>query len=600
MLQRFPIRVKLAIALAVPLLALLVVAVFEALNTRSSASEIDQQADLATTAIGIESLPSSLEDERNSAAIYLVGLENTPGLEFKDNATARADTDESLAEFQAFLRRRGGAAEEAYRPALEGMAAELAALRQQVDEFTGERRTQNIDFTRQVFDGYTALLTPLFDTNRQVALEVDNPELRRGAQLIDMAARQTDLLARIVVSVFMAELGGEHADNRVSSPAEVAELSALFAEYKDNEETINTKATGDYRRLQQDLMATPHLQQFNELVEDALGTGTPGITQIIEAANGPSDGENGYAVFRRRVGEELQSEANRLKSDASRNVWAFWFLAVVAIIVAGFATWWVSRSITRPLRSLTRQATEMANHRLPDAVLDILDTPLGDDVTVPQVEPITVNTRDEVADVAEALNTVQDSALDLAVEQAVLRRNIADSFVNLGRRNQNLLGRQLDFITELEHNETDPDTLANLFRLDHLATRVRRNAESLLVLAGIDPPRKWAAPVRITDTIRAALGEVEDYQRVTVRQVEPATVMGSAAADLAHLLAELIENALIFSPPDQTVEIRGRAQPAGYTLAIIDSGLGMPPDELARANRRLAGAESFTIAPSKY
>jgi hypothetical protein len=129
---------------------------------------------------------------------------------------------------------------------------------------------------------------------------------------------------------------------------------------------------------------------------------------------------------------------------------------------------------------------------------------------------------------------------------------------------------------------------------------MRRNAESLLVLAGIDPPRKWTAPVRVTDAIRAALGEVEDYQRVTVRAVEPTTVLGSAAADLAHLLAELIENALIFSPPDQTVEIRGRVQPAGYTLAVIDSGLGMPPEELARANRRLAGAESFTIAPSKY
>ena len=203
----------------------------------------------------------------------------------------------------------------------------------------------------------------------------------------------------------------------------------------------------------------------------------------------------------------------------------------------------------------------MAEQRLPAAVTDILETPLGDDVTVPTVDPIQVNTRDEVADVADALNTVQDSALDLAVEQAVLRRNIADSFVNLGRRNQNLLGRQLDFITELEANETDPDTLSNLFRLDHLATRMRRNAESLLVLAGIEPPRQWAAPVRLTDVIRAALGEVEDYQRVTVRGVEPATIIGSAAADLAHLLAELIENALVFSPPDQTVDIRGRLRP---------------------------------------
>jgi signal transduction histidine kinase len=268
---------------------------------------------------------------------------------------------------------------------------------------------------------------------------------------------------------------------------------------------------------------------------------------------------------------------------------------------------------------LTQQAKEMAERRLPDAVIDILETPLGDDVTVPRVEPVQVHTRDEVADVADALNIVQDTALDLAVEQAVLRRNIADSFVNLGRRNQNLLGRQLDFITELETNETDPDTLANLFRLDHLATRMRRNAESLLVLAGIEPPRKWAAPVRLTDVIRAALGEVEDYQRVTVRGVEPTTILGSAAADLAHLLAELIENALVFSPPDQTVDIRGRNRPdsyrsrpastdstardlyePGYTLAIIDSGLGMPHGDVTAANRRLAGAESFTIAPSKY
>ena len=267
----------------------------------------------------------------------------------------------------------------------------------------------------------------------------------------------------------------------------------------------------------------------------------------------------------------------------------------------------VSLSITRPLRSLTRQAKDMADRRLPDAVTEILETPLGDDVVVPSVTPVRVNTRDEVADVAEALNTVQDSALDLAVEQAVLRRNIADSFVNLGRRNQNLLGRQLDFITELESQEADPDTLSSLFRLDHLATRMRRNAESLLVLAGIEPPRQWAAPVRLADVIRAALGEVEDYQRVTVRGLSPATVLGSVAADLAHLLAELVENALVFSPPDRIVEIRGvlrpgdgPGHPGGYSIAVVDAGLGMSGEDIASANRRLAGAESFTVAPSKY
>ena len=201
---------------------------------------------------------------------------------------------------------------------------------------------------------------------------------------------------------------------------------------------------------------------------------------------------------------------------------------------------------------------------------------------------------------AAALSDVQSSAVDLAVEQAVLRRNISDSYINLGRRNQNLLSRQLDFITELERNETDPDSLEGLFRLDHLATRMRRNAESLLVLAGIEPPRQWSAPVQVADVVRAALGEVEDYQRCVVRHLEPASVTGAVAADLAHVLAELIENALSFSPPDQSVEVKGRLTTAGYTVAITDNGLGMSGDDVERANRRLAGKESFTVAPSRY
>jgi signal transduction histidine kinase len=275
-------------------------------------------------------------------------------------------------------------------------------------------------------------------------------------------------------------------------------------------------------------------------------------------------------------------------------------LTVAAVGAAVLLAFVVSRSITEPLRSLTAQAKEMSEHRLPGAVIEILETPLGDDVRMPQATPVAVRARDEVGDVADALNSVQDTALRLAVEQAVLRRNIADSFVNLGRRNQNLLGRQLDFITELESHETDPDTLASLFRLDHLATRMRRNAESLLVLAGIEPSRKWAAPVRLTDVIRAALGEVEDYQRVTMRDVVPATVLGSVAADLAHLVAEFVENSLTFSPPEEMVSVSGRPVESGYRLAVVDHGLGMDEDDIAQANRRLVGAERFTIAPSKY
>jgi anti-sigma regulatory factor (Ser/Thr protein kinase) len=240
----------------------------------------------------------------------------------------------------------------------------------------------------------------------------------------------------------------------------------------------------------------------------------------------------------------------------------------------------------------------MASSRLPETVQGILDTPMGEDVALPELAEIDKSGGYEIAEVATALNVVQKSAAELAVEQAVLRRNIADSFVNLGRRNQNLLSRQLESITDMERSETDPDELKKLFTLDHLATRMRRNAESLLLLAGLEPHRQWSAPVAIVDILRGALGEVEDYDRVSIRKLDAATLKGKAAADITHLIAELLENALRYSPGD--VEIIGRQMGEGYTLAIVDNGVGMGPEEMAQANIRLAGAESFTVAPSKY
>jgi signal transduction histidine kinase len=580
----------------VPLVALVVVTALEVVQSSEDASQVHDQSALAEISVGPASVLSRLEDERNAAAVYLLNAQDAFALPIEDNAAARVATDAALATFESAVESRGGDIEGAYRPALEAMDG-LAELRDGIDSFRGERGLANIDATVETFDAYSELMTPLFDANRQVALAIDNAELRRGAELVDLSSRQTDLIAILTRDLLLAAISG---NGKVDRPEEIQAVAQRLAQLRNNEQLITTKATGDYQPLAEALLSAEEVVKFPEVVDKALTTGTVDIPGVTTYSAGEDPETYGYTVFRQSVTDTLTERADDLESAASARQRWYLILAVIALAVAVVVTWLVSRSITRPLRSLTRQATTMADHRLPEAVLDILDTPLGEDVEVPEVDPVAVHTRDEVADVADALNTVQDTALDLAVEQAVLRRNIADSFVNLGRRNQNLLGRQLDFITELESHETNPDTLANLFRLDHLATRMRRNAESLLVLAGIDPPRKWASPVRLTDVIRAALGEVEDYQRVSVRGVEPATIVGSAAADLAHLLAELIENALVFSPPDQTVEIRGRSRPNGYTLAIIDSGLGMTPTDIESANRRLAGAESFTIAPSKY
>jgi anti-sigma regulatory factor (Ser/Thr protein kinase) len=242
----------------------------------------------------------------------------------------------------------------------------------------------------------------------------------------------------------------------------------------------------------------------------------------------------------------------------------------------------------------------MATGTLPSAVKQILDTPPGEDVVEPSLAVIDDRGGYEIAEVASALNTVQRSAADLAVEQAVLRRNINDAFVNLGRRNQNLLTRLLESITEMERNEADTDQLHKLFGLDHVATRMRRNAESLVVLAGVETRRQWSGPVPVIDLLRGALGEVEDYERAEIVELDEVMVNGTALADATHLVAELLENALTYSPPGRNVEVRGHAHAGGYRLTIVDHGVGMPAEDLAVANTRLAGGESFTVAPSRY
>jgi signal transduction histidine kinase len=332
---------------------------------------------------------------------------------------------------------------------------------------------------------------------------------------------------------------------------------------------------------------------------DAIASGTP-VDSAALLATTPLGADGPYLAFRDQVADVLERRADELRSQAdARRLW-YAGAALGAVIVAVLVAWWVSRSITRPLRALSRDAQAVAAEQLPNAVTEILDAPRGAEVVPPEPAPITITTRDEVSDVAQALDDVQRSALGLAVEQATLRRTIAESYVNLGRRNQNLLSRLLGEIGDLERGEADPDRIAHLHKLDHLATRMRRNAESLLVLSEAEVGPRWHPPVRVIDVVRAALGEIENYQRVVVRTLDPVMIVGGAASDLTHLLAELIENGIKHSPPHELVEIRGRMTPDGYSLAVIDHGLGMSAPEIARANQRLAGAESPTIALSKH
>jgi signal transduction histidine kinase len=597
-MYRVPIRTKLAAALAVPLAGLCLVTTLEVIETSRDVSRVHDQTRLARASIGPTGVLSRLQDERTWSVVELSGADSLITAPVSDYAQARGQTDDAVAAFRDTLRHEDERVRRAYEPALDDLA-DLAAIRAAIDGNTAARGMEQIPFANDIYTRYSDLIQPFFEATNRVALAIDDAELRQWTTLVGRAAQQVETLGNLARRVVMdATLG-----DGINQPGEIAAANQLKTQFDQANQEF-TLAEQPFSDIVRPNFPDELVTGFRENVDAALAGRQVDFELMLNSLNVPV--EEGFMGLRDDLAAGLNARADELNDMAAGRERVYVGLAVITLGAALVLAWLVSRSITKPLRSLTRQAAEMAERRLPEAVDHILDTPPGEDVAVPHVAPVTVRTRDEVADVAAALNTVQDTALDLAIEQAVLRRNIADSFVNLGRRNQNLLGRQLDFITELESHETDADTLADLFRLDHLATRMRRNAESLLVLAGFDPPRKWAAPVRLSDVIRAALGEVEDYHRVSVRDVEPATILGSAAADLAHLMAELVENALVFSPPDQTVDIRGRHhqnEPMGggaYTLAVMDAGLGMADDDLRAANRRLAGTESFTIAPSKY
>ena len=252
----------------------------------------------------------------------------------------------------------------------------------------------------------------------------------------------------------------------------------------------------------------------------------------------------------------------------------------------------VRRLIVRPIRALAAHAKMVAAVDLPHAVQSLHDLPAGSEP--PHLPDFQVSSsRDELSELADSFNSVQDAAVDLAADQARARRVVSENLVNIARRNQNLLGRTLGFISTLEQTERDPENLDNLFRIDHLATRMRRNAQSLLVLAGAEPTRLWSAPVPIGDVVRAALSEVENYGQVELAELGNVDVTGAIAAEVSHLLAELLENATSFSPPTTAVTVVGRAVPDGHQLAIFDYGLGMTVDDMVGANERLNQVSAF-------
>ncbi|AZM55748.1 hypothetical protein DMA15_26785 [Streptomyces sp. WAC 01529] len=295
---------------------------------------------------------------------------------------------------------------------------------------------------------------------------------------------------------------------------------------------------------------------------------------------------------------EMEQKARELRNESEQSAILNGALILLVLGVSLVGAFVVARSMIRSLRRLQDTATKVAQDRLPELVKQLSESDPQDVDT--SVESVGVHSRDEIGQVAAAFDDVHREAVRLAAEQALLRGNVNAMFTNLSRRSQGLIQRQLSLISELESREADPDQLSSLFKLDHLATRMRRNGENLLVLAGEEPGRRWTRPVPLVDVLRAAASEVEQYERIELSAVPATEVAGRVVNDLVHLLAELLENATSFSSPQTKVKVTGHALPDGRVLIEIhDTGIGLSPEDLAAINERLASPPTVDVSVSR-
>ncbi|MBV7697951.1 nitrate- and nitrite sensing domain-containing protein [Streptomyces sp. TRM70350] len=307
---------------------------------------------------------------------------------------------------------------------------------------------------------------------------------------------------------------------------------------------------------------------------------------------------NAYNKIESDLADTAVNEASDIADDARRDAIITGAIVVVALLAAFILAGMVARQMSRSMRQLRNAAFGIAEQRLPMLVDQLSRTDPGRVDT--RVSPIPITSTDEIGEVARAFDQVHREAVRLAAEQALLRGNINAIFTNLSRRNQSLIEGQLTLITDLENNEADPDQLENLFRLDHLATRMRRNGENLLVLAGEEPGRRWDQPVPLVDVLRAASSEVEQYERIEISGVPEADIHGRAVTDLVHLLAELLENATTFSSPQTKVRVTATRLPDGRVMIEIhDKGIGLTAEDFADINHKLANPPTVDAAISQ-
>ncbi|MEV6011237.1 nitrate- and nitrite sensing domain-containing protein [Streptomyces sp. NPDC051976] len=611
-MRNWRVATRLNVILLIPVIVALVFGGFRVKSSVDTWQQADDAVRTANLVRAAETYSTALINERDVTAVpLLAGRSDDPSV-----GAARGATDEAKQAFDLAA---------AKMPPLDGLKRRMANFRAVEPQLSSLRKAA---YTRQLpgvqtEEWYVKIQHPLMELANELGYGTSNITAYGRTLYAVSLAKAAESLTRSIGTHILVEkpvsanelalqktaLGSYEYLQGISveeyngggTPADVTRL-------KQAQSAAAAKGAAQLKAAKQQaqdagvaFVAPPDLQKMVTEIS------TPGKTTEQLRAEGITKESyfaastlsfDAYRTVEQHLADQAASDASTIASNAKRDAIINSAIVVVALILAFIVAGMVARAMSRSMRRLRGAAFEIAETRLPSLVDQLSRTDPGRVDTT--VVPIPITSRDEIGEVARAFDQVHREAVRLAAEQALLRGNVNAIFTNLSLRNQGLIQRQLTLITELENNEADPDQLDNLFKMDHLATRMRRNGENLLVLAGEEPGRQWNQPIPLIDVLRAAASEVEAYDRIELVGIPETDIHGSAVTDLVHLLAELLENATTFSSPQTKVRVTATRLPDGRVMVEIhDRGIGLTAEDFADINHKLADPPTVDVEIAK-
>ncbi|MFD7669033.1 nitrate- and nitrite sensing domain-containing protein [Streptomyces sp. NPDC059788] len=592
-MRNWRISTRLVSLLALPVIAATTLGGMRISTSLENIDQLDKMQLLTEMTRQATELADALQTERDKSAGPIAGTGNV-----KDDASVVAPRQTTDRAKQAFNKATGDVQRD--DPTMSGVQATLLDIGRQLNTLNEIRNNayKDGDNAARTVSSYNQLITSLLALSQDMAQATSNPEMIRSTRALAAfsSAKEYASMQRALVSAGLAHKGSPQLSANDRLAGRTAEDNEKAA--RDRFSQIYTGAT--------DL--TKGLDGNNDDIKAAVA-----FAHRAFASDGGIHSEDykyldWYDTDTVKIDEmgriessllsQMEQKSRELRNEATQEAILNGALILLVLGISLVGAFVVSRSMVRSLRRLQDTAQKVSQERLPELVKQLSEADPQDVDT--SVESVGVHSRDEIGKVAAAFDDVHREAVRLASEQALLRGNVNAMFTNLSRRSQGLIQRQLSLISELESREADPDQLSSLFKLDHLATRMRRNGENLLVLAGEEPGRRWTRPVPLVDVLRAAASEVEQYERIELTAVPQTEVAGRVVNDLVHLLAELLENATSFSSPQTKVKVTGHALPDGRVLVEIhDTGIGLSPEDLSAINERLASPPTVDVSVSR-